>query len=234
MIFPIGDTQVEQGHPAYFNHLFILVNVVIFVYQLFLGKDVNNFIMEYGAIPLEIANFQDLYTLLSSMFIHGGLFHLIGNMIFLWIFGDNIEATIGSPHYLLFYLMGGIIASIVHVYFNADVRIPAVGASGAIAAVMGAYLVMFPRSEIKMVLIILFRTFKISAFLFLGFWFLHQLISGIGTFSVTDSPEGGIAWWAHISGFVYGVLCGSYLRSNGMKVPPTRTKYLNDKFLTNS
>ncbi len=219
MIFPIGDDQVKGGSYPAVSYSFIIINVVVFILQL------NNDMFTYGysAIPFEIMNNVDLVdpvqnvpqapgpfpiyiTLLSSMFMHGGWMHLIGNMVFLWVFGDNIESTIGSVKFAIFYILGGLAASAGHIGFNLGSVIPSLGASGAIAAVMGAYLVMFPKSRIKMLILVFFRTFKIPAFVFLGFWILQQLYSGVGT--IMSSNATGVAWWAHIGGFAFGVLAG--------------------------
>lgn len=226
MLFPIGDTQVEIGHKPIISHILIALNVIAFIYEISLGEGTNQFVTDFGVIPKEIIVGQDLYTLLTSIFLHGGWMHLIGNMLFLWIFGDNIESTIGSARFLLFYIAGGIIASLFHIFFNMGSSIPSIGASGAIAAVMGAYLVMFPKSEIKVVFIIFFKTFKISALVFLGIWFLQQLVSGIGGLSVTSADAPGVAWWAHIGGFVFGLVCGMWFRDDVLKIPPERAKYV--------
>jgi membrane associated rhomboid family serine protease len=143
------------------------------------------------------------------MFLHGGWMHLIGNMLFLWIFSDNIEATIGNTKFVLFYLVGGIVAGLVHIYFNLGSEIPAVGASGALSAVLGAYIVMFPRSRVRGYFF--FFRVNVPAFLFLGFWFYQQ--SSAGYASLQQSSAEGIAWWAHIGGFVFGVISGFYFRS---------------------
>ena len=207
MIFPIGDTQVEGGYKPVIAYSFIAINILVFFYEVSLGAGTNQFLHTFGSIPSEIMNGEDYYTLFTSMFLHGGWMHLIGNMLFLWVFGDNIEATIGSPKFLLFYLAGGVAASAAHIFFNMGSNIPSVGASGAIAAVLGAYLVMFPKSKIKMLVIILFRNFEIPAIAFLGLWFAQQLISGFGEIGST-ADTAGVAWWAHIGGFVFGVMFG--------------------------
>ena len=170
MIFPIGDDQVEGGAFPLFSYSFIVFNVLAFFYQLTFP---NALVCEFGCIPNEIVNGQDYYTLFTSMFMHGGWMHLIGNMLFLWVFADNIEATVGNLPFLLFYIMGGLFASAAHIYFSyadiseianccnpcgggvrcvGDLRAcngttPSVGASAAISAVLGAYLVMFPKSR---------------------------------------------------------------------------------------
>ncbi len=137
--------------------------------------------------------------------------HLIGNMLFLWVFADNIESTVGSIKFVIFYILGGMVGSLAHVFTNAGSVVPSLGASGAIAAVMGAYLVMFPSSKIKMLVLIIFRTFKIPAFVFLGFWILQQIFSTYGAHVAEDA--GGVAWWAHIGGFAFGVAAGFFFRN---------------------
>jgi len=211
MIFPIGDTQVQGGYKPYVSYTFIVINVLVFLYEFYLGPAANEFIMTYGTIPLEITSGEDYYTLFTSMFLHGGWMHLIGNMLFLWVFADNIEAKIGSTRFILFYVIGGLVASLAHVMLNTTSQVPCVGASGAIAAVMGAYLVMFPKSKIKMLVLILFRNFEIPAFLFLGLWMGQQLISGLGSLAETGDTA-GVAWWAHIGGFVAGLVGGYYFK----------------------
>ncbi len=216
MIFPIGDTQVKGGSFPFFCYAFLAINVLIFFYEfnLMLTSEelYQEFILSYGSIPQEIIRGQDLITLFTSMFLHGGWMHLIGNMIFLWVFGDNIEAVIGNFKFALFYLLGGLAASLAHVAFNLQSEVPAVGASGAISAILGAYLVMFPNSRIKVMVLIFFRSFYVSAFLFLGIWILQQLISGMGSLSAA-ADSGGVAWWAHIGGFVFGLIGGFLFKS---------------------
>ncbi|MDX1666900.1 MAG: rhomboid family intramembrane serine protease [Saprospiraceae bacterium] len=212
MIFPIGDDDIKGGHYPLFSYGFIALNVLVFIYQANLPQgQLQSFIYTYGAIPAETSQGQDLLTVLTSIFLHGGLGHLLGNMLFLWIFADNIEATIGNVRFFLFYIAGGIAAYLVHFYFNVGSSTPTVGASGAISAVMGAYLVMFPRSRVK--LFFFFFIFRIPAFIFLGIWFWQQWSSG--TASLRGPAEAtGIAYWAHIGGFFFGALLGLYFRSN--------------------
>lgn len=211
MLFPIGDTQVEGGHRPIVSYILIAINVLIFFYEVSLGRQLNAFLTEYGTIPTEIMRGEDLYTLFTNMFLHGGWMHLIGNMLFLYVFGDNIEAKIGSTRFLIFYILGGVVASLLHVAFNTGSKIPGVGASGAIAALMGAYLIMFPKSQIKMLVVIFMRSFQVPALLFLGLWFGQQFLSGIGSMSQT-ADTAGVAWWAHIGGFVFGVAGGFLFR----------------------
>ena len=208
MFFPTGDDQVHEGHKPIFAWLFIAINVAVFIFQFSLGPGGQDFVMTYGAIPDEILNGRDYFTLITSMFLHGGWMHLIGNMLYMYIFADNIEASIGSAPFVVFYLLGGLAAGACHIYFNPASAIPAVGASGALSAVMGAYIVMYPKSNIRGFLF--FFRVNIPAWIFLGFWFYQQ--SSAGYASIGDT-SGGIAWWAHIGGFVFGVLCGFGFRS---------------------
>ena len=256
MIFPVGDDQVKGGYKPIFSYGFIGLNVLIFLFQY---MSPGAFICEFGSIPSEIVNGEDYYTLLTSMFMHGGVMHLVGNMMFLWVFGDNIEATVGNINFAVFYILGGLAASAAHIYFattnGVDLTsccqvcsqvvpcdgvmtpcagsIPTVGASGAIAAIMGAYLVMFPKSQIKILVLVFFRTFKIPAFLFLGFWIGQQLLSGFATIG-PEAASSGVAWWAHIGGFVFGAFAGFFARpGSGGKTPvevPTK-RYKDGDFV---
>lgn len=210
MILPFGDDQVRGGHFPLFSYGFIALNIVVFVYQSQMPAGAfQSFVLNYGAVPEEITQGQDLQTLFTSMFLHGGWGHLLGNMLFLWIFADNIEATIGNIRFLMFYILGGLAAHAGHILFNLGSGVPTVGASGAISAVMGAYLVMFPRSRIKMLFI--FLIIRIPAWIFLGFWIYQQ--TSYGTQALQGGQSGGVAWWAHIGGFAFGVLSGFYYRT---------------------
>lgn len=208
MIFPIGDDQVEGGSKPIICYSFIAFNVLIFLYEVSLGPALGSFVMEYGSIPEEITSGEDYFTLFTSMFLHGGWMHLIGNMLFLWVFGDNIEATIGNVLFFLFYIAGGLAAHVGHIMTNPVSIIPTVGASGAISAVLGAYMVMYPRSKIKVLVVIFFRSFYMAAIIFLGLWILQQFISGFGALGTQTSETAGVAWWAHIGGFVFGIVAG--------------------------
>lgn len=207
MLFPFGDDQVKGGHFPVFSYSLIAINVLVFLYQSSLsGPEFETFVITYGSIPNEITNGQDLFTLFTSMFLHGSWMHLLGNMMFLWIFADNIEATIGNGRFLLFYIMGGLAAHAGHIFFNLGSIIPTVGASGAISAVMGAYLIMFPTSKIKMLAFVF--VVRIPAFIFLVFWIFQQVTFGQASLSAAGAETAGVAWWAHIGGFAYGVLAG--------------------------
>jgi membrane associated rhomboid family serine protease len=209
MIFPIGDDQIKGGYKPIFSYSFIAINILLYLFEISLisSGQLSYFIEEYGAIPAEISSGTDLFTLFTNIFLHGGWMHLIGNMLFLWIFADNIEATIGNIRFLLFYLGGGIFASLVHVLFNLESSIPSIGASGAISAVLGSYLVMFPRSRVRILVIYFFSSFYLSAYIFLGLWIVFQVFSGISALS--QNPDSGrVAYWAHIGGFGFGIIYG--------------------------
>lgn len=215
MVFPIGDDQVKGGNKPMFAYIFIAFNVLVFIFQITLAPiQLEHFIMEYGSIPAEISNGQDLFTLFTSMFLHGGWMHLLGNMIFLWVFADNIEAVIGNVNFILFYIIGGLAAAFAHVLSSPGSGVPAVGASGAISAVLGIYLVMFPASKIKVLVVFFFRSFYMPATLFLGFWIIQQLISGFFSLgsAASQAQTSGVAWWAHIGGFAFGVIAGLVAR----------------------
>jgi len=217
MFFPVGDDQVVGGHKPLFSYSFLVVNILVFLYQLTLSKENSGvFMYHFGSIPAEIVAGQDYFTLFTSMFLHAGFLHILGNMLFLWVFADNIEATIGNVNFIIFYLLGGLAASLLHIYLNPTSTIPTVGASGAIAAVLGAYVVLFPKNNIK-IRFLVFKPFSMIAILFLGIWFVQNLYSGIGSLGIESAQSGGTAWWAHIGGFVFGVLIGFVAKNTYMK-----------------
>ncbi len=183
----------------------IAANVIVFIYQSLLPSlQVSEFILEYGAVPYYITNGSHLGTIFSSMFLHGGFMHLGGNMLYLFIFGDNIESVLGSLRYLLFYLLCGVAAFASHYLFDLSSQIPMIGASGAISGVLGAYAVRFPHAKVSVLLplIIIWQVITVPAVLVLGFWFVMQLFSG----ATGSAQSGGVAWLAHVGGFVAGVL----------------------------
>lgn len=211
MIFPIGDDQVQRGYTPYFSYGIIVVNCLVFLYQVSLPVEyANAFVFTFGSIPVELLAGQDWFTVISSMFLHGSWMHLIGNMLFMWVFADNIEATIGSRRFLVFFLLGGLGATLTHTFMNPTSEIPCVGASGAISAILGAYLIMFPASRIK-VLFFLF-TFRVPAFLFLGIWIFQQYSNGMDSLKLEHVDTTSVAWWAHIGGVAFGLVAGIYFR----------------------
>ena len=219
MFFPIGDDQIKGGAYPLFSYVFLVINILIFFYETTLTPEaLQVFFERYSTIPAYIRDGHHYSTLITSMFLHGGWMHLLGNMLFLWVFADNIEASIGNFTFLLFYIGGGILASLAHVYFNLDSTIPSLGASGAISAVMGAYLIMFPSSRVKVIvfLFIILKRINMSAFMFLGLWIVIQLVSTYQSMGV--QVEGGdTAWFAHLGGLVYGLLMGLVFRGDASR-----------------
>jgi len=213
-MLPIGDDRVQGGPPALVTIALVIVNVLAFLLELSQPSPeaVQSFITAWGVVPREFAAGEDLApqiplpfwtTLLTSMFLHGGWMHLGGNMLYLWIFGDNIEKTIGHLRFLSFYLICGLAAGFAHIAFNMTSGVPTVGASGAISGVLGGYLIMFPNNSVR----VLTRggVTAVPAVVVLGIWILIQLINGFG--SIANTPEtGGVAFLAHIGGFVAGVV----------------------------
>ncbi len=215
-MIPIRDTIPRQHFPFAVWAL-VAVNVYVFIRELALPPDsTEQFIYLFGLVPARFTQpgwaarvgFPHTYwPFFSTMFLHGGWLHIIGNMWVLWIFGDNVEDRMGPVRFLIFYLLCGLAAGVVHVLTNPGSRVPAVGASGAIAGVMAAYFVLFPRARIVAMFPILFYPvfFQVPAFLYLGFWFLTQFFSG--TLAIATHREvSGIAWWAHVGGFGAGIL----------------------------
>lgn len=219
MFFPIGDDQIRGGAYPIFSYTFLVVNILVFLWQYSLSpEDHMAFVLRYSTTPLQIEQGLNLYTLGTSMFLHGGWFHLLSNMLFLWVFADNIEATIGNLPFFLFYVASGVFASLAHVYFNLGSEVPSLGASGAVSGVLGAYLVMFPRSKVKVMLflLIILRRITMTALAFLGIWILLQVAQGINSMSLT-SDGGGTAWWAHIGGFAFGMIAGLLFRGQARR-----------------
>ena len=209
-MIPLRDTQPSYSKPLV-TMAIIAVNVLAFLFEISLDPDLReNLIYAFGIVP-DRFHYIDLMT---SMFLHGGWMHLIGNMWFLWIYGDNVEDILGSAQYLLFYLACGVAAALLHVALNGDSRVPTIGASGAIAGVMGAYLVKFPRSRI-ITLIFLFvfvTTVEIPAYVILLYWFVIQIFSGVGSVGYSQISQGGVAWFAHVGGFVTGIILVMLMR----------------------
>ncbi|MCJ7679361.1 MAG: rhomboid family intramembrane serine protease [Candidatus Aminicenantes bacterium] len=212
MFIPLRDENPTTRFPV-ITVLFITVNVLVFIYQVLSPEGLQLYIYKLGAIPYEITHFQSIsyvisesgahlsrisppLSLFTSMFLHGGVFHLLGNMLYLWIFGNNIEDYLGSLRFVLFYLIGGLVASLTHIIFNPGSQVPMIGASGAIAGILGAYFILYPFARV--LTLVFFTVIPIPAAIILGIWFVGQLLNiGLG---------GGVAWFAHIGGFVAGLL----------------------------
>jgi membrane associated rhomboid family serine protease len=240
-MFPIGDENERGKGPAFVTIGLILVNLVVF----FLIQLSNEaFTYGWATIPAEITGGVDLVrdetitvggqpvtipqepgpvpiylTLLSSMFMHGGIAHLLGNMLFLWIFGDNVEHRMGHLIFFVFYLVAGVIASFAQILVDTDSVIPTLGASGAISGVLGAYLVLFPSNRVT---VILFRfvPYQVPAIVAIGMWAVFQFINGFGAIAVSEETGGGVAYMAHIGGFVTGLAAGWIFRAMGGPVGP--------------
>jgi len=209
-MIPLRDSQPSYSKPVV-TTLLIVLNVVVFLYELSLDPfSRNHFITIYGVVPDRL----NALSLLTSMFLHGGWLHVIGNMWFLWIFGDNVEDILGPGKFLALYLLCGLAAGLAHVALNADSRVPTIGASGAIAGVMGAYLVKFPHARILTLVpvFVFLTTFELPAYYLLVYWLVIQFFSGAGSIARSHLSEGGVAWFAHIGGFLAGMLLVNLLR----------------------
>jgi len=221
-MIPLRDVIPSRSTPVVTMAL-LAVNVVVFFYQWSLGERAGTaFVFEWGVIPADFT----LLTMFTSMFLHGGFLHAGGNMLYLWIFGDNVEDRFGRGRFLFFYLLCGAAAAIAQTLFNPDSRIPMVGASGAVAGVMGAYFVMYPHSRIVTLIPFLFlQIIEVPAVFFLGIWFLMQLLSGVGSIAQVEAGTGGVAFWAHVAGFAVGVMGGLLLR----RPERERVEYWHDR-----
>ena len=209
-MFPVSDVIPSRTVPVVTVGL-IVVNVLVFLYELVLPDlPLERFVATFAVVP---ASFW-WPSMLTSQFLHGGWMHILWNMLYLWIFGDNVEDRLGHLRYLVFYLASGAAAAALQLLFNPFSTVPMLGASGAIAAVMGAYFVLYPQSRVltAIFLVFFFDLIEIPAIFFLGIWFLLQLINGLGSLGVT-ADGGGTAFWAHIGGFVVGIATGAVLRS---------------------
>jgi hypothetical protein len=211
-MFPLRDENPPLSTP-YVTRALIAANVAAFVFQWLLGDEVRGLVLAWGLVPLRLTGglaegvgpaTAAAPTLVTSMFLHGGWLHLLGNLWYLWIFGDNVEDRLGHARFLLFYLASGLAAAAVHILSSPASRVPTIGASGAVAGVLGAYLVLHPRARV-LTLVPLFPFFQVVALpavLLLGLWLLFQFVGGT---LAQAGPGGGVAWWAHVGGFVFGM-----------------------------
>ena len=220
-MIPLRDVIPSRSTPVVTMAL-LAVNVVVFFYQWSLGERAGTaFVFEWGVIPADFT----LLTMFTSMFLHGGFLHAGGNMLYLWIFGDNVEDRFGRGRFLFFYLLCGAAATVGQTLVNPDSRVPMVGASGAVAGVMGAYFVMYPHSRIVTLIPIFFQIVEVPAVFFLGIWFLMQFLSGVGSIAQVEAGTGGVAFWAHVAGFAVGVMGGLMLR----RPERERVEYWHDR-----
>lgn len=216
-MFPIRDSHPRERFPIV-NWLIIILTGYVFYLQL-ASSDFERFIYQYGFVPARFV-FTDLNTwrpVLTSIFLHGGFMHIVSNLWFLHIFGDNVEDRLGHLVYALFYLGAGVAATLLQYLFTVHSVIPMIGASGAISGVLGAYFVLYRKSAIKSLVFTpfgLFTTVELPAFIFLGYWFVLQFFNGVGSLMVMD--QGGVAWFAHVGGFTYGYLLAKRFRKSGV------------------
>jgi membrane associated rhomboid family serine protease len=229
-VIPLRDST-PSGSVPYVTISIIVLNSVVWLYEVSLGPAVSDFILQYGLIPVRFLHPYRFHTgavegaltpLFSSIFMHGGWMHIIGNMWFLWIFGDNIEDRLGHARFAFFYLLCGVGAALIQVIFHPASKIPMVGASGAISGVLGAYLVSYPTARIYTLFIFFFivRFVEIPAFVYLLLWFLFQLISGAAELGA-GREIGGVAYWAHMGGFIVGIFLLWIMPTNPARRTPT-------------
>jgi membrane associated rhomboid family serine protease len=222
MFIPLRDENPTARLP-FVTVLLIAVNVAVFIFQVAASQGMESAVLRFGAVPYNIIHFRSLgeaagfpalMTLLTSMFLHASLFHLLGNMLYLWIFGNNIEDRLGPVRFILFYLVSGVAAALTHILAQPGSRVPMIGASGAIAGVLGAYWILFPRARVKTFVFLLFYidVVPIPAGIVLGLWFLLQILNvGMG---------GGVAWFAHVGGFLAGILLIRLALGRGFRRAP--------------
>ncbi|MCG9891944.1 MAG: rhomboid family intramembrane serine protease [Thermosynechococcaceae cyanobacterium MS004] len=222
---PLRDNNPTQIVP-FVTYSIIALNVAAFIYQLSLGPNLEAFFRVWAVVPQTLTAsfvgeptglpFPAWITLITSQFLHGGFLHIAGNMLFLWIFGNNVEDKLGHVRFVIFYLACGVLAGLSQWFFSAYSVVPSLGASGAIAGVMGAYILRFPQAEVLTLVPLGFFmwTFRVPAFFFLGFWFVQQAFYGVAGLSVPTNvgmQSGGVAYWAHAGGFVFGAILGPLL-----------------------
>jgi len=230
-MIPIRDTIRSRSTP-FVTVALIAVNAFVFFKELSYGPQLDRLIEAFGFIPARFVSWEQLggaaldplrfIPLFTSMFLHGGWAHIAGNMLYLWVFGDNVEDTFGHLRFLIFYLLSGAIALLTLAFFTPDSTVPTVGASGAIAGVLGAYFVMFPRSRVLTLVPLFFIPWfvEIPALVFLGFWFLMQLLAGSLELTARAGLASGVAWWAHAGGFVAGILLSIPFRRHPRRRSP--------------
>ena len=221
-MIPLGYNIPSRRFPVV-TFTLIVINSVIFLFEALFEPAANQMAQMFGATPVNImtgwTNPLTLLTLVTAMYLHGGWAHLIGNMIYLWIFGDNVEDRMGRGRFFIFYTLCGVLSGLAQVLAMPTSRVPAIGASGAIAGVLGAYLVLFPRARVRTLvpLIFIYTTVHLPAIIVLGGWFLVQFLNGLASLNV-NVQMGGVAWWAHIGGFVVGMILMPLFRR---KEPPS-------------
>ena len=224
-MIPIGDAPGYRRRFPVVMLAILAANVLVFLYEVSLGdRNLQQLFFSAGVVPLEYTRGREIgppppynvtwLTLITSMFLHGGFLHIASNMLYLFVFGDNVEDAFGHLGFLVFYGLSGLIASVTHILFNANSSIPSVGASGAIAGVLAAYLVMFPQASIRTLLFLgpFFTVTRVSALFLIGFWFVTQFLASIASLGATTEQTSGVAVWAHVGGFVGGLLLTPFMR----------------------
>lgn len=214
-MIPLKDKNPRKRFPV-ITLILIAVNIIVFIYQLSLGSHLEEFYYRFSVIPQRIT--ESIHSgaikplpylpLITSLFLHGGWLHLGGNMLYLWVFGDNVEDKLGHGRFLVFYVLCGFVASILHIVIEPASSLPTIGASGAISGILGAYIVMFPKARILTLIpiFIFIQLAELPAYIILGLWFLLQFINGMMSLGYAAAGMGGVAWWAHIGGFIAGLL----------------------------
>ncbi len=221
-MIPIRDS-VRSSHFPIVNYSLIVINFLVFFYELSLGSGLDRFLEQWALVPALVADQPlaptgpasssppGIATIVTSMFLHGGWLHVLGNMLFLWVFGDNVEDAMGSLRYLIFYLIAGVAAALAQMFMSIDSLLPSLGASGAVSGVLGAYMLLYPRARVlTWVPVLLFLVIRIPAVIFIGLWFIIQFFQGL--LAANDPTLGGVAWWAHIGGFLAGVVLVNVFR----------------------
>ncbi len=205
-MIPYRDDNPRLEFP-YVTCILMAANISVYLFQIFLPEsDASNFILTFGAIPDRILAGESSWSLFTAMYLHGSFFHLAGNMLYLWVFADNVENIMGPVKFFIFYHLCGLGAAATHIFIEPNSVIPMIGASGAISGVLGAYMIRFPRAKISVVvpILILLHSTRVPAFSVLGIWFIFQIFSGLGVLG--NNIHDGIAWFAHIGGFIFGLL----------------------------
>ncbi|NPA90331.1 MAG: rhomboid family intramembrane serine protease [Chloroflexi bacterium] len=219
-MIPLGDSVPRRRFP-WVTYTLIAINVLVFLIELSYGPHVTKLFYRYGVVPARLAQWRQdptvLLTLITSQFLHGGWYHIIGNMIYLWIFGDNVEDQMGHGRYLVFYLLSGIIAALVQsAMMPSQMQVPLIGASGAISGVLGAYMLFFPAGRVFLgiPLFLFLYIIDVPAVVALGYWFISQYLNGLLALASGAFQYGGVAWWAHVGGFVAGLVLGPVFREH--------------------
>jgi membrane associated rhomboid family serine protease len=213
-MFPLGDASRRMDSIPFVTVVLILINAIVFYFELQGG---DNFVLRWAVTPSQVAHREHLETVITAMFMHGGWMHIIGNMVFLWAFGPQLEGAMGAPRFLIFYLLGGIAAFAAQIFADPASTVPNLGASGAIAAVMGGFLVTFPRDQIRTLIIagVIARIVYLPAILWIGIWFALQVLSNYAGEHAQGEVQGGVAYLAHIGGAIFGAVTAKLFERRG-------------------